>query len=91
MFPGAEMPLVENHWFMGTSLGKEIPLDGEDWIKIADHKINAGQGVKYITEGISELNKVGTNWGTGRLNSLEKMVLNKEMVAREGRSIKFEM
>lgn len=60
-------------------------------MQIVDHEINSGKGIKYIKEGISGLNKVGTNWGTSGLKTLEKMVLNKEMVAKEGKSITFEM
>lgn len=60
-------------------------------MQIVDHKINSGKGIKYIKEGISGLSKVGTNWDTSGLKTLEKMVLNKETVAKEGKSITFEM
>lgn len=53
-------------------------------MKIVDHKINSGKGrIKYIKEGISEVSKVGTNGGA----SGKKMVLNKEMAAREGKNM----
>lgn len=69
------------------SLGKENPLDGEDWIKVVDHEINPGKGLKYTKEGISEFSKLRTNWGTSGLKVPEKMVLNKEIGAREEKSI----
>lgn len=47
--------------------------------------------MKYIKEAISEHSKVGTGWGAHGLKALEEIVLNKEMVAREGKSIRFEM
>ena len=71
--------------------GKINLIAGKDWIKIADYEINSGKRRKYIKEGISRLSTVGTNWGTSGLEALEKMALNNNMVAREGRSIKLEM
>ena len=70
--------------------GKINLIAGKDWIKIADYEINSGKRRKYIKEGISRLSKVGTSWGTSGLKALEKMALNSNMVAREGRSIKLE-
>lgn len=64
-------------------LSKETSIAGEDWIKIVDHEISSGKGIKGVKEGISGLSKVGTNMGTSGLNALEKILLNKEMMARE--------